>query len=221
MDLNQKSDKYNWSDTKNMNLMDKDFKGDFLKTDLGVFVVQSAESTGFFDKNKPNEAYLSIYKDISDIDVNKPPLYIKSIDNIDVAKRLSENTIDFFTNNKDLNFNDVKEHLNASLKNTTNNLSEVFINNEKDKYLSSLPNNNSKEIEIARKSGYVQGVCECVAAIGEDHTLGKKLLSEMKVDKDMAKKYANPETFKTLEQGIFAQQPERKHELEQTQSFKL
>jgi len=43
----------------------------------------------------------------------------------------------------------------------------------------------------------------------------------MKVDKDMAKKYANPETFKTLEQGIFAQQPERKHELEQTQSFKL
>jgi len=74
------------------------------------------------------------------------------------------------------------------------------------------------QIEIARKAGYVQGVCECVAAIGEDHTLGKKLLSEMNVNRDMAKKYANPETFKTLEQGIFAQTQEQK--LEQTQSFK-
>ncbi|MDR2942941.1 MAG: hypothetical protein LBV17_10155, partial [Treponema sp.] len=58
----------------------------------------------------------------------------------------------------------------------------------------------SREIEIARKAGYVQGVCECVAAIGDDHTLGKKLLTEMNVTKDMAKKYANPETFKALEQ---------------------
>ena len=105
--------------------------------------------------------------------------------------------------------------------NTANNPFQIFANSEKEKYESSFSDDKSKEIEIARKAGYVQGVCECVAAIGEDHTLGKKLLSEMKVDKDMAKKYANPETFKTLEQGIFAQQPERKHELEQTQSFKL
>ena len=54
-------------------------------------------------------------------------------------------------------------------------------------------------LELAKKAGYVQGVCECVAAIGDDHTLGKKLLSEMNVTKDTAKKYANPETYKTLE----------------------
>jgi hypothetical protein len=76
----------------------------------------------------------------------------------------------------------------------------------------------SSEIETARKTGYVQGVCECVAAIGDDLTLGKKLLTEMNVTKDLAKKYANPETFKTLEQGIFASKPEQN--LEQTQGIK-
>ena len=98
-------------------------------------------------------------------------------------------------------------------------IANVFMNGEKEKYASSFSNENSKEIEIARKAGYVQGVCECVAAIGDDHALGKKLLSEMNVTKDMAKKFANPETFKTLEQGIFEQKPEQK--LEQTQTFKL
>ena len=73
-----------------------------------------------------------------------------------------------------------------------------------------------RQIEIAKKAGYIQGVCECVAAIGDDHTLGKKLLSEMNVTKDMAKKFANPETYKTLEQGIFAQQ----QKIEQTHSIK-
>jgi hypothetical protein len=79
-------------------------------------------------------------------------------------------------------------------------------------------NEMSREIETARKAGYVQGVCECVAAIGDDHVLGKKLLTEMNVTKEMAKKFANPETFKTLEQGIFAPKPE--HKQEQTQSIK-
>jgi hypothetical protein len=65
------------------------------------------------------------------------------------------------------------------------------------------------QIEIARKTGYVQGVCECVAAIGDDHTLGKKLLTEMNVTKDIAKSFANPETFKAMEQGIFAMKPEQ------------
>ena len=79
-------------------------------------------------------------------------------------------------------------------------------------------NEKSREIETARKAGYVQGVCECVAAIGEDHVLGKKLLTEMKVTKEMAKKFANPETYKTLEKGIFAPQPEQKQE--QTNTIK-
>ena len=78
--------------------------------------------------------------------------------------------------------------------------------------------NLEHEVKIARKAGYVQGVCECVAAIGDNQDLGKKLLTEMNVNRDMAKKFANPETFKTLEQGIFA--PKQEQSLEQTQSFK-
>jgi len=77
-------------------------------------------------------------------------------------------------------------------------------------------NEKSREIETARKAGYVQGVCECVAAIGDNHVLGKKLLTEMKVTKDMAKKFATPETYKTLEKGIFAPQPEQKQEQSNT-----
>ena len=76
-----------------------------------------------------------------------------------------------------------------------------------------LDNPQDFTVQLAKKAGYVQGVCECVAAIGDDHTLGKKLLSEMNVSKDMAKKYANPETYKALEQGIFAPQQEQEQSL--------
>ncbi|MDR2941743.1 MAG: hypothetical protein LBV17_04030 [Treponema sp.] len=76
----------------------------------------------------------------------------------------------------------------------------------------------SRKIEIARKAGYVHGVCECVVAIGDDRALGKKLLTEMNITKGIAKKYANPETYKTLEHGIFAQKHEQN--LEQSKSFK-
>jgi hypothetical protein len=79
-------------------------------------------------------------------------------------------------------------------------------------------NEMSREIETARKAGYVQGVCECVAAVGDDRALGKKLLTEMNVTKDMAKKFASPETYKTLEQGVFAQT--QKQTLEQTRGVR-
>jgi len=74
------------------------------------------------------------------------------------------------------------------------------------------------QLEAAKKAGYVQGVCECVVVVGNDQGMGKKLLSEMQVTKDMAKKLANPETYKTLEEGIFAQKPEQK--LEQAQGVR-
>jgi len=45
--------------------------------------------------------------------------------------------------------------------------------------------------------------------------LSKKLLSEMNVTKDMAQKFANPETFKALEKCVFA--PNQEQQLEQTQ----
>jgi len=74
----------------------------------------------------------------------------------------------------------------------------------------------ARQLDTARKAGYVQGVCECVAAVGNEKNMGTKLLSEMNVNKDMAKKFANPETYKTLEKGIFAQKPEQR--LEQAHS---
>jgi len=76
-------------------------------------------------------------------------------------------------------------------------------------------NKYQDEIKTAKKAGYVQGVCECVAAIGSDYALGKKLLAEMSVTKKLAKEYANPEIFKALESGIFAQA--REQELERRQ----
>jgi hypothetical protein len=78
--------------------------------------------------------------------------------------------------------------------------------------------NIEKQLETARKAGYVQGVCECVVVVGNEQNMGKKLLSEMHVTKDMAKKFASPETYKTLEKGIFSQKQD--HKLEQTQGVK-
>ena len=69
-----------------------------------------------------------------------------------------------------------------------------------------------RQLELAKKTGCIQGVCECAAAVGGEHQMGKKLLSEMHVTKDMARKFANPETYKTLEKGIFAQKQEQKVE---------
>jgi len=85
-------------------------------------------------------------------------------------------------------------------------------------YVQNVIDRNNKINQTADKMGFVQGVCECVAALGDDYTLGKKLLTEMNVNKDMAQKFANPETFKKLEQGIFAQKQDQK--LEKTQGFK-
>jgi len=77
--------------------------------------------------------------------------------------------------------------------------------------------NFERRLEVARKAGYVQGVCECVAAIGQEQNLGKKLMTEMNITKDMAKKYAKPETYNTLEQGIFAKKQEQN--LERTRNW--
>jgi len=74
------------------------------------------------------------------------------------------------------------------------------------------------QLETAKKAGHVQGVCECVAILGDNYDLAKKLMTETGVTKDIAKKYANPETYKALEQGIFA--PKQKQHLEQTQGVK-
>jgi len=50
--------------------------------------------------------------------------------------------------------------------------------------------------------------------------LSKKILSEMHVTKDMAQKFANPETYKALEQYVFVQKQEQHLEQTQSQGFK-
>jgi len=75
-----------------------------------------------------------------------------------------------------------------------------------------LAEKSSKKIEQAKKAGFVQGVCECVSIV-DDNKLGKKLLSEMKVSKEMARQYADPKTYESLEKTVFAPKPvqEQKH----------
>jgi len=84
-----------------------------------------------------------------------------------------------------------------------------------------------RQLETAQKTGYVQGVCESVLAFNTDENrkimseatmsfFSKKLLSEMNVTKDMAQKFANPETYKALEKCLFA--PAREQQINQTQT---
>jgi len=89
------------------------------------------------------------------------------------------------------------------------------------------PSASERQLETAQKTGYVQGVCESVLAFNNDENrkimteatmsfLSKKLLSEMNVTKDMAHKFASPETYKALEKCVFT--PKQEQKLEQTQS---
>jgi hypothetical protein len=67
-----------------------------------------------------------------------------------------------------------------------------------------------KELELAKRMGYVQGVCESVVIIGKEFEIGRKVMNRMNVTKEMAKKYAAPDTFKAMENGVFAQKQELK-----------
>jgi hypothetical protein len=134
------------------------------------------------------------------LDGSKLTINIKG--DIDTAKALIDNTIKHFDKEQNMSLLDINNYLKSQREDT-------WIKAE-------INNPQGLTTQLAKKAGYVQGVCECVAAIGDDHTLGKKLLSEMNVTKDTAKKFANPETYKALEQGIFA--PQQK--LEQTHNIK-
>jgi len=134
----------------------------------------------------------------------------------DTSRAFFEIAVNKFDSNRVVNAipNTVLDLIKKSTNNVEGIFEDVLPKIKQEKNLEQ----QTRQIEIARKAGYVQGVCECVAAIGDDHALGKKLLTEMNVNKDMAKKFANPETFKALEQGIFAQKHEQN--LEQTQGIK-
>jgi len=148
----------------------------------------------------PEETSLVCKRESDDSFSNSTTFDIKG--NIDTAKMVVNNTIKYFDQKKDVSLLLIDRHLSSQMMDIL----------QEDK----IKNPQNLTVQLAKKAGYVQGVCECVAAIGDDHALGKKLLSEMNVTRDTAKKYANPETFKALEQGIFAPQ----QNLEQTHSMK-
>jgi len=125
---------------------------------------------------------------------------------IDTVKMFVLNTIKHFDQKHDISVFEMAKHLHSQIM----ELHEEVENKN--------PQNlTDQSVKEAGYAGYIQGCCECLAAIGDNHALGKKLLFETRVTKDMARKYAYPETYKTLEQGIFA--PQQK--LEQTHGRKL
>ena len=207
----------NYLKSQIMELQQKDFwikdeyEEDILKHTFGNKTYKFEATEGeITDHNDPN------YKGYKQATiVLREPNGLKSVvsvkGDLNTAKMLVENTIKHFGTEQEPTLYDMEKYIKLQI--SQEQAREA--NAEKE-----LKNPSSYQVqlsqELAKKAGYVQGVCECVAAIGDDHTLGKKLLSEMNVTKDMAKKFANPETFKALEQGIFAQQ----QKIEQTHSIK-
>jgi len=136
--------------------------------------------------------------------------------NIDTLKQIGNLTVN--------HFNQIQQ------KNVTHHDFYHYIETELDIMLSKTPEQPSvsnRQLETAQKTGYVQGVCESVLAFNTDENrkimseatvsfLSKKMLSEMNVTKDMAQKFANPETYKALEKCVFV--PAQEQQLEQTQT---
>ena len=182
-------------------------------------IAETQNGLTFYDPSKKNEK-LNIYGNM-DLAVLKKGL-TEHFENYYITPSLIDIKTDL---EKKTGIQSNIEHYYGSEKNINNflpqSIQQKMEDVKKQGYLTESHNSAfDRQIETARKTGYVQGVCECVAAIGDDHTLGKKLLTEMKVDKDMAKKFANPETYKALEKGIFAQKQDQKIEQTQEQSFK-
>jgi len=109
---------------------------------------------------------------------------------------------------------------------------KIMDENKVKEYLSEKVERSNKELDTAQKAGYVQGVCESVLAFNTDENrkimseatitfLSKKLLSEMNVTKDMAQKFAHPETYKALEKCLFTQKQEQQLEQTQSQGMKI
>jgi hypothetical protein len=145
---------------------------------------------------------------------------------LDNAKSLTKDAIKIFDSLLELNYKnwkemypDLEEQIEYHLQNNPPEPTQTKTSEQSPA--------SDRQIETAQKAGYVQGVCESVLAFNNDENrkimteatmtfLSKKLLSEMNVTKDMAQKFANPETYKALEQSVFA--PKQEQQLEQTQT---
>ena len=173
----------------------------------------------YFKVNKvsPDESKIIFYE--SDLSLQTRPIesdFSKLIKaDFDTAKKMVEDTVKILSDEKLKNVKITGKLIQDRLNYKTLSPEEkIAIAMAIDPEPATEAKANGRQIKFAEKAGYVQGVCECVAAVFGDNAFGKKLLSEMHVTKDMAKKYAHPETYKVLEQGIFA--PESKQELQQS-----
>jgi len=125
-------------------------------------------------------------------------------------KKMVQNTIAQF-NEQDICMEKVKNHLDAQFSAFTENA-------QKEKEPAQDPK-LAKKLLLAKKMGYVQGVCESAVSLGNETALAKKLLSDANVTRDLAQKYANPETFKKMEQGVFAQKREQQMQMQHGRSL--
>jgi hypothetical protein len=209
------SEKFNWGNAENLRGINDDIEGDYLKTDFGFSQIKN-DPYFFVVTPDHNKSYIVFYEDTSDINDYKPVFITTLNASIDTAKKIVENTIKHFTGLEEFKLKDIEDHIKQRNK-------EYFMSDENE----SPEPVSDRQLETAQKTGYVQGVCESVLAFNNDENrkimteatmtfLSKKLLSEMNVTKDMAQKFANPETYKALEQSVFA--PKQEQHLEQTQS---
>ena len=195
--------------------------------------------------DKPDVLHTKImfFQTGEDIEDHKPKFSF-DIPNLDFnsAKEIVEDTAKHFNSLENFSFNEMKEHIDLQIykEQQLEKLEKHFEELEKlekhfeeleklEKHFEEYPENkqsSDRQLETANKTGYVQGVCESVLAFNTDENrkimsedtmsfLSKKILSEMNVTKDMAQKFANPDTYKALEKSVFKQNEQH---LEQTQS---
>jgi len=211
---NNMSEKFNWRNVSEGISLEDDYSNfNYLKTSFGITEINHDPYyflVGYSDDSHKN-VNISFFNNPSDIINGKLRFHFEFKGDIDTAKNIVENTLEYFENNdlkasKNGLIHDVKEQLNIQI---------------------AKQQSPEQKIQTAQKTGYVQGVCESVLAFNTDENrkimseaamslLSKKILSEMNVTKDMAQKFANPETYKALEQCVFA--PKQEQRLEQTQS---
>jgi hypothetical protein len=91
--------------------------------------------------------------------------------------------------------------------------------NTKNNTFTERKDNDMENREGENKKGFVQGVCECANVAKEkDLGLGKNILSKFGVTKAIAKKYAEPETYKETQKDLLAPKPKIEQKIEQTRT---
>jgi len=216
------SEDFNWENNGNRYLLPYTFEDD----DIYYFKVEKAAEKDHFLTSEPNTR-IWLLNDKTREDV---VILISSSADVDTSKKSVEKTIEHINSLKrGYSFNYMKDYIIEQLP-----LQTIIYHEQPESLQKAIPSQSpasDRQLETAQKTGYVQGVCESILAFNNDENrkimseatmsfLSKKLLSEMKVTKDMAQKFASPETYKALEQSVFAPKQEQKLEQTQSQGFK-